>query len=183
MCFKNLKNTSQRYGTVAQFFHWLIFILFVGMFVAAEIMMDMPPSPDKYQLYGWHKSVGVVLLLLAFLRLSWKMANPHPVHLNTGLQKRATQAVHFGLYVAMFAMPISGYVMSMAGGHSVVVFNVLTLPNLVGLNKPLAGFAHQVHEVTAYAIYGLAALHVAAALFQHFVQKNNTLRRMLPKMK
>lgn len=183
MC--RLKNTRKSYGLMAQTLHWLIFVLFVGMFVAAEIMMDMEPGPDKWQLYGLHKSFGIVLLFLVFARISWRMANvtPEDVAGMSKWQSLAAHGVHYALYVAMLAMPISGYLMSMGGGHGITVFGVWSVPDLVGENKPLGSLAHSVHHYTSLAVYGLVAVHLAAALYHHFIKKDEVLHRMLPLIK
>ncbi len=176
-----IRNTFTRYGSVAQSLHWLIFALFVAIVTLALIMTDMAPSPDKWELYGLHKSLGMIVLLLALLRLSWRMVNPTPEMAATlkPWEKKAARAAHWLLYVLMFGMPLTGYIMSMGGGHGVSVFGVV-LPNLIGENKPLAGIAHELHEMGEWAIYGLVGVHAAAALRHHFILKDDTLRKMLP---
>jgi cytochrome b561 len=112
------------------------------------------------------------------------MANPVPV-----LPKRpqwevwAASLGHWGLYAVMFIMPISGYIMSMAGGHGVNVFGVWELPNLIGENPTLGKLANQTHDITTKIIYVLVATHVLAALRHHFLLRDGVLVRMLPFLK
>lgn len=177
-----IRNTKERWGLVAQSFHWLVFILFVTQFVSANIMDDMQPSPEKWELYALHKSIGVLVLFVVFLRFSWRMSSLSPARPLRMSKSQAVLAgsVHILLYVAMFAMPVSGYIMSMAGGHGISFFGLFDLPNLVGESKELGKIAHEVHEIGGTAIYVLVALHIAGALWHHFVEKDTVLKRMLP---
>lgn len=178
----NLRNSEDRYGAVAQLLHWGMLILFVALYLIAESMEEMPKGPDKFELIGLHKSLGVTALLLVLARVGWRFASPPPVtaaDLNP-MQQKVAGALHILLYICMFAMPISGYVMSMAGGHAIEVFGLFSLPDLVGESHDLKEFAEEAHEVTWVIIMILVGLHAVAALFHHFVAKDSVLRRMLP---
>jgi len=182
-----IKNTEKSFGSVARLFHWGMFLLFVVQFIGAEIMDDMSKTETllgfgKYDLYGVHKSIGVLLLAFVFMRLAWKLSNPTPVYPGwmNKMQKLAADAGHWGLYVIMFAMPITGYVMSMAGGHGIKFFGLWNLPNFVGLNEELADVAHELHGVIADVMLVLVGVHIAAALYHHIVKKDDVLKRMKP---
>ena len=181
------KNTGSKWGIVAQSLHWLVFLIFVNQFVTAEVMMDLAAHEaalgfGKWALYGFHKSVGVVLLLLVFLRITWRLYSPAPkdIETNSPVENKLAHTMHFALYLVMLAFPLSGYVMSMAGGHGISVFGLFDLPNFIGLNKELGGLAHSVHGIAGLVAYVLVGLHVLAALKHHFITKDSTLRRMLP---
>ena len=182
---KMLKNTENSYGVVAKFFHWFVVVLFIGQFVVAENMGEMRPdetwlSFGKWSLYGFHKSVGVLLIFIVLLRLTWKLYNKQPAHPEgtTKLQALAADGAHWALYGVMIAFPVSGYMMSMAGGHGISFFGLVNVPDLIGQSKTLAGIAHETHEILGGVTYALVGLHVAAALWHHFVKKDNVLKRM-----
>lgn len=177
-----IKNSEESFGVFAQVFHWSIFLLFVSLFVVANMMTDMPKGPEKFQLYGLHKALGITTLFIVFLRLSWRMANPVPAPSNKVSQgvNRAGSIGHFLLYAVMFIMPISGYIMSMAGGHKVSWFGMFNLPLLIGKSKALGELAQGIHSFTALFIVILVSGHLLAALWHHFVIKDGVLRRMLP---
>ncbi|MDD9912523.1 MAG: cytochrome b [Alphaproteobacteria bacterium] len=183
-----LKNTRASWGAVAQFFHWFIMVLFLAMYIIAEQMEDLLPVGEqflgfgKWELYGLHKSTGVLILALVAIRFFWRLVNvtPREDGQMTKLQTKAAEMVHLGLYAVMFGMPISGYVMSMAGGHGITVYGLFKMPDLIGRNKPLAEFAHGAHEFIWNVFVFLVAVHVLAALYHHFVKKDTVLRRMLP---
>jgi cytochrome b561 len=144
-------------------------------------MEDQKISPDILKLYGLHKSVGITVLALALLRLIWALSNTAPkmLGLEKPWEKLAARGVHGLLYLCLFLMPLSGWVMSSAAGYPVSVFGLFTLPDLVGADKDLHELAEEVHEITAYAFMGLIAAHAGAALMHHFVKKDRTLIRMV----
>lgn len=180
-----LKNTLQTYGVVAKAFHWLMAILIVTMLAVGLIMADMENSPDRFKLIGLHKEFGIVVLFLAALRLGWKVLDVSPL-LPESIGKMAllgAKSVHAALYALMFAMPITGWLMSSAAGFPVSMFGLFTMPNLVEPNKELRHDMSELHEVFAWILIGLIALHIMAALLHHFYYKDNILKRMLPNLK
>lgn len=185
-----IKNTTTQYGAMSKTLHWLIFALFIYQFLTAEIMhalvAGVPESTvygvGKYAMYGWHKSIGMVLLFLALLRVTWIIYSPAPPLPTTlsKIDKFVATGTKLLLYTIILVMPLSGFVMSMAGGYGITMFGIIPIPNIIGENKALAGIAHEVHEYTAYAIYVVVGLHVLAALIHHYVKKDDILLRMLP---
>lgn len=178
----NLKNSRQSYGSAAKFFHWMIAILIFGMLAMGFYMEGLDISPDKIQLYGWHKSTGIIVLALASMRLGWKIAKVTPL-LPDGMRKVEKFLAHAGhafLYFLMFAMPLSGWVMSSAAGFPVSVFGLFTLPNIVAPDNMLKAQMMDLHEVLAWVLVVMITLHTLAALLHHFHHKDNVLSRMLP---
>ncbi len=145
-------------------------------------MHEMPKGPERLMLYKIHKAIGITTLFIVCLRLFWSMVNPVPAPSGTVSQlvHRIASIWHYLLYAVMFIMPISGYVMSMAGGHKFSWFGVFDLPMFIGKNKALGELAEGVHSVTALCIIILMGGHILGALWHHFVVKDDTLRRMLP---
>lgn len=180
-----IKNTLEQYGSVAKLLHWGVFALFVFMFVVAEIMMDMDKGADKWMLYGWHKSTGILLLIIIAIRIIWRISNVSPLLADNMSAKAKTMAhlAHFALYICMIGLPVSGYIMSMAGGHGISFYGLFDVINLIAENKELGGLAHEIHEILATAIYVLVPLHVLAALYHHKILKDDTLTKMLPTKK
>ena len=176
----SISNKKTSYGSVARLFHWGIAALYIGMFYVAYTMMDMAKTPAKWELYDLHKSFGLVLLILALTRIIWRWSNPVP-QAEPGTKKwqhTLAQLAHYGLYALMLAMPLSGYAMSVAGGHEVAMFG-LSVPSLIPNNTEIATLAHQGHALLSQAIMGLVGLHVVAALWHHLIRKDRTLTRMI----
>lgn len=175
------RNSSERYGAVAQFLHWGMFVLIALNFIGGEVMGELP---KKTAIRGFafdaHETLGLIVLFLLFLRISWKMANPAPVEPGPGWQRNAARIAHALLYVLLVAIPITGYVMVNAKGHHAAFF-AWDVPSLVAKDESLARAVEDVHEVLANALLVLVAVHVAAALWHHVIERDGVLRRMLPR--
>ena len=179
---KNIKNTKENYGIVAISLHWLMAILIIAMIILGIYMNGIENSPEKFKLYGLHKSFGSLILGLVSLRLIWKLMNIAPeLPLNMKhWEKIVAKLGHLALYFFMFAIPISGWLMSSAAGCSVSFFGLFTLPNLVQPSNELRNFFGEAHEIMAFSLIGFIILHFTAAAQHHFLKKDNVLTRMLP---
>jgi cytochrome b561 len=143
---------------------------------------DLPNGLRKLTLLARHKSVGITILALVLLRLLWRALNQNP-ELPGNLKPYERVLAHFShitLYVLLFAMPLSGWMMSSARGFPVSWFGFIQLPDLVPKSKPLYDFFIATHETLAWLLAIVVTLHVAAALKHHFIHKDDVLRRMLP---
>ncbi len=176
------KNTERRWGAVAKSFHWITALLVIGMLCAGLYMTGLENSPQKFQIYGLHKSIGVTILLIVVLRILWKSVTVRPEELATHKkwERALARLVHFFLYFAILTMPLSGWAMSSAKNFPVSVFGLFTLPNIVGPNPGLAGLLAEYHEILAWALMGAIGLHFAGAIKHHIIDRDETLRRMLP---
>jgi cytochrome b561 len=177
-----LRNTTLRWGAVAQTFHWVIVVLLVIQVTLAEMADDLPTGMHKLTLLARHKSVGITILALVILRLAWRAVNEHPT-LPGNLkpyERTLARLTHLALYVLLFAMPLTGWTMSSARGFPVSWFGFFTLPDLVPKSRPLYEALVMTHQTLAWFLFAVVALHVAAALKHHFVHKDDVLRRMLP---
>jgi cytochrome b561 len=177
-----IHNTTQRFGVVTKLFHWLNVLLIISMLTVGFIMTGLENSPDKFKLYGLHKSGGITVLVLATLWIIWRNITAKPALPDTlsRAQKLAATGAKYALFTFMIAMPLTGWGMSSAAGFPVSVFGWFTLPNLVEVNKPFAGDLRELHELIAKLLMATIALHALAGLLHHFYFKDNTLKRMLP---
>ena len=177
-----LRNTTRRWGVIAQTFHWVIVALLILQVTLAEMADDLPAGLRKLTLLARHKSVGITILGLVILRLAWRAANEHPP-LPENLkpyEQRLARLTHLALYVLLFAMPLSGWTMSSARGFPVSWFGFFQLPDLVPKSRPLYDALLLTHQTLAWCLFAVVALHVAAALKHHFIHRDDVLRRMLP---
>jgi cytochrome b561 len=173
----------QRYTTTAIVFHWLIAVLIVGAFTLGLVMTDIPGfTPAKLRYYSWHKWAGVTVLLLAALRLLWRLTHRPPALADTmpAWQRGAAHGLHHLLYLLMFAAPLSGYLYSLAAGVPVVYFGLFKLPVFIAKDAALAAVLKGVHYWLVMSMAALVGLHVLAALKHAIVDRDGTLRRMLP---
>ena len=172
---------NQRYTFVARSLHWLMALIIFGLLALGFYMSDLPLSPEKLQFYSWHKWAGVTVFLLVWLRLVWRITHRPPALPDT--MSRPLQwlahAGHAALYVLMIVIPLSGWLMSSAKGVQTVWFGVLPIPDLIGRDKELGKLLHEVHELLNYVLLLTLGGHIGAALWHHFVKKDDILRRML----
>jgi cytochrome b561/polyisoprenoid-binding protein YceI len=177
------KNTALRWGTLSKLFHWAIVALIITQFVLASIAEDLPLGMAKLATLARHKSVGITILALAVLRLLWRLYNRNSPPLPASLkphEKGLAHLTHYGLYLLLFAMPLSGWLMSSAKNYPVSWFGFFTLPNLVQPDEGVFEFMKSTHEVLAGTLVVITSLHVLAALYHHFMKKDDVLKRMLP---
>lgn len=180
-----LSSPDVRYGFVAQALHWLTLLLLIGSFSLGWWMTELQRSPLQVQLFAYHKWIGVTIFGLVALRLLWRLCVPPPP-LPAAMppwQRRVAAATHGALYALLFAVPLSGWLMSSAKGFQTVYFKVLPIPDLIGKNRELAKLLEDVHETLTTLMLVLVALHALAALKHQFVDRDGVLLRMLPRLR
>lgn len=177
-----MKPARTHYSPLSIGLHWLFALALPATFAMGVYMTDLPFSPAKLQYYSWHKWAGVSLFLLAVLRLSWRLWYGAP-SVPAGLprwQQIAATATHHLLYLLMFAIPLSGWLMSSAKGVPTVWFGVLPLPDLLSRNVELGQSLGFVHGSLNLVLVALVLMHVGAALKHHLIDRDEVLARMLP---
>ncbi|WP_296449456.1 cytochrome b, partial [Rhodoferax sp. UBA5149] len=155
-------------------------------FVVGLYMAGLPFSPQRLKLYNWHKWAGVTFLLLSAVRLVWRFTHRPPslppavMDAMPGWQTGLYHATHRCLYLLFFAVPLMGWAYSSAAGFPIVWFGQIPLPDLLASDKAMAEILKPLHRIMAYALLGLAGLHIAAALKHHWIDRDGLLSRMLP---
>lgn len=175
------RNHDNGWGGVAITLHWISAVTVVGMF-ALGLWMTSLDYYDPWYRKGpdLHRSIGVLLFIATVLRLLWRQLSPPPPHLagHKPYERLAATTVHNLLYLLLFAIMLSGYLISTADGRSVEVFDWFSIPaTLTGDNQE--DVAGTVHLLLAWSLIGLVVLHAGAALKHHFIDRDRTLRRML----
>lgn len=175
-----IRNTESHYGSVTILLHWIMAILIIGLLILGLYMVPLPISREKLKFYRWHKEFGMLVLMLIVLRVAWRLSNITPSLASLPLwEKFAARSVHYAFYVFMFAMPISGWMMSSAAGFSVSFFGLFLLPDLVSPDENLRIALTEIHKWLGYLLIATLFLHVGASLKHHFINKDDILRRML----
>ena len=185
MAATTFDNTRSRYGAVAVLLHWAMALLLAGLAVLGLYMTSLPDAgfdKSKVLLVIYHKEFGMAALVLVVIRLAWSATGVQPELSirNPEWQNVAARFVHLCFYGLMFALPITGWIMSSAAAIPVSIFGLFYLPDLV---PPDDGLFHRmiaVHSWLAYALIACFAVHAAAALYHHYALRDDTLRRMLP---
>ena len=151
------------------------------MRLSAGRMDFLPLGMAKLEWMSRHKSLGVTVLMLVALRIIWRLCEPTPDALGKHrIERLVAKLGHLALYGVMIAMPLTGWMMSSAANFPVSVFGLFTLPNLVAPDQGLFETLRTAHWAISWVIVALVVGHVAAALKHHFIDRDATLRRMLP---
>lgn len=175
----HIRDTLDGYGLISRLFHWLMAIAIFAMFILGLWMVGLDYySPYYNSAPDIHRSVGMILLFTLVVRVLWRAINVRPSDAELlPLERKASFAVHWGLYLLLFALLISGYLISTADGAPVSVFGWFDVPALTKMTG-LETTAGNVHRILAYAVIALAAIHALAALKHHFLDRSDILARM-----
>jgi cytochrome b561 len=172
---------TDRYGKLTIALHWFMLALLAAVYACIELRELFPRGSDPRNLLKtWHFMLGLSVFALVWVRLAARLAGGTPpiTPPPAALLALAGKVVHVALYALMIAMPIGGWLILSAEGEPVPFWG-LTLPPLVGPNEELAELIEEIHETAGTVGYWLIGLHAAAALFHHYVLRDDTLRRML----
>lgn len=178
-----IRNTTETYGHVAKILHWLIALAVLGMMLMGIFMEDIPDRVLKFQVYGIHKALGVTVLFLMLARFGWKLMNmglPHHNPAHKPWEQKLAAAVHWGFYALLIAMPLSGWLMTGAAGSTTNWFGLFVVPNIAAPDQGLREVYGEIHEITSFLIWAALAAHIGGALKHVVIDRDNTLKRMLP---
>lgn len=178
----SLRNTKHGYGAVLIVLHWVMALLLIGLFFLGWYMTGLTYYDPLYNVtVELHESFGVLVLVLAVVRVLWAVLDHRPA-LSASLrawEQVGARAAHLVLYLAMVLVPLSGYFISTADGRALDVFGLLQIPAAFSGIDKLEDIAGAFHYYLAFAAGWLVLAHAAAALKHHFIDKDNTLQRML----
>lgn len=179
-----IRNTDDSWGSPAKFFHWTVAVLVLAQFALGPAAVAARLSPLKLNLFVWHKSIGILILLLMGLRLVWRLTHPSPALPDTmpAWERHAAHFNHALMYATLVAMPLSGWVINSAANIPLRIFWWIPLPAIVGPDKATAALSASVHLLLFFALVVLLLFHVGAALRHHWVRRNDVLMRMLPRL-
>ena len=175
------KNSTLRYGAVSIALHWVMAVLMVGVYACIELHEVYGRTPTGAMFENWHSMLGLSILVLVVVRLGLRLIQPTPTIMPPVVKWKHQLAtlMHVALLAFMLVMPVIGWVLLSAEGHDVMFFG-LQLPALASADSAFADSVAEVHEVIGTLGYFLIGLHTAAALFHHYITKDNTLVRILP---
>ena len=176
---------SERYTPAAIALHWIVALLILANLALGLYTVDLPLSPAKLRNFSYHKWIGVTVFMLAAARLLWRLGHAPPA-LPAAMapwERRTAQLTHVLLYVLFFAAPLTGWLFSSAAGFQTVYLGVVPIPDLLSKDKALADALKLAHKSINYTLAAVIVLHAAAALKHHFIDRDDVLRRMLPRGK
>lgn len=178
-----------RYSTVAIALHWLIAALVIGNLAGGLLLDTFLDSADPAMqatgrtIIGLHKSIGLTVIGLTLVRISWRVANPPPAlpaHM-TRTEVVLARTTHIGFYALMLLLPLSGWAMSSTGKtvRPILWFGLFEVPPLP-FSKSLSGFFHESHELLGWVMIAMIVVHLLAAVKHQIFDRDNLLARMIP---
>jgi cytochrome b561 len=174
-----LRNSAAEFGVVTRVLHWTTMLLVIAMLALGNRIADMAPALDTLWLYGLHKSLGILVLGLTLARLAWHVASPPPPPIGPrGAAFWAARGAHWGFYLLLIAIPLSGWAGSSATGIDTVIADRWTLPPLVAASAEGEAFWFRLHDILTKVLIGLITLHMLGALKRE-MDGDGTLTRML----
>ena len=179
-----MNNTNTSYGYISILFHWLSALSIFGLFALGYYMVDLTYYHQWYKTApALHKSIGLVFFIVMIARVIWRYLQVSPKQLDSHsmLERKAGKMIHSLLYLLIFIIMLTGYLISTADGRAIEVFELITIPAFGAIIENQEDVAGLAHKWLAYFLITLSVLHALAALKHHFIDKDNTLNRMIGK--
>ncbi len=172
-----------RYGSIAQFFHWATAILVLAAFIYG-------PGGSEQRVYSaakdfdrhLHETLGICVFALVVMRVLWRAIDTRPIPPEVPLwMGLAAKAVQWGLYLLLFALPLTAITGAWLEGHPLTFFGGVSIAPLVGTSHALGAQIATIHTWLGDAILWLAGFHALAALYHHMIIKDDVLVTMIPR--
>jgi cytochrome b561 len=175
--------SPDRYDAVARLLHWASALL-IGLAFVMGLTVDAPPKPWHLAYLNLHVLVGLAIVVIALLRLVWRIGHkpPAPVPGGNPLIERGARLGHAALYAGMIVVPLMGFPPLFSRGLG-VNFGLFSIASPMERTKDLIGPTTEAHEIAAYALIAVAVGHALAALWHHFAQHDGVMLRMMPPRK
>lgn len=174
------RNNPDSFGLISRLLHWIMALGILFMLALGTRLADLKPDLSTLWLYGLHKTIGILVLTLAVLRLIWHRISPPPPPIGppTTFASRAARAAHLLFYVLLIAIPLSGWFASSATGIDVMIFDRFTLPAIAPVSELWEKRGFALHSVLTKLLFGLILVHILGALKRHW-EGDGTLTRMI----
>lgn len=175
-----LRNTAFEWGWLSRALHWLIALGIFWLIWLGLEQADLPRGDEKTAIRATHASWALLVFTLMSIRLVWRFMNPTPAHPDgmPGWQQVTATLVHWAIYIAVFLQLVAGAMTTATGDKPLPFFGLFSIPLPVEASRDGHEFWEEIHEFTWKPLAALIVLHFAAALYNHFVQKNDVLKRM-----
>lgn len=176
-----MRDTNQKFTWPTVGLHWIIAVAMIGMLAFGLYLEEMPRGPEKGELMGLHKSIGITIFVFAIARIFWRFLNkfPKPISALSNWQQTLAKVAHWVLIMGTVLMPISGLIMSVGGGHSVGLFGLEIIAGTGEKIEALSKIGHVVHGLGSKLLILFVVLHFIGAMKHQLFDKDGTITRML----
>ena len=174
------RNTQDSFGLISRALHWIMAISVIFMLALGNRLTELQPDLSTLYLYGLHKSLGILVLSLAVLRLIWHRISPPPgpIGPSSAWSTWAARAAHAMIYALLILIPLSGWFASSATGIDVMLFDRLVLPPIAPVSELWEKRGFAVHGILTKLLFGLILVHILAAMKRE-IDGDGTLTRMI----
>ncbi len=184
-----IRNTATKFGSFSKVMHWSMAGMIFALIIIGIYMGDLPRVTDEEkqfvsQLYAIHKSFGVFAMLFMAIRLAWiTVVSPNPPlpALFTGRERILIEAIKTALYLMMIMLPLSGYLMSNANGHTVTIFGLFELPMVISQGQTSYNLLQAIHMIGGWLMLLIILAHVAGVI-KHYLEDEGTEKDVLQRM-
>lgn len=175
-----LRNSEDSFGLISRLLHWTMALGVVFMLALGNRLTELKPDLSTLYLFGLHKSLGILILSLAVVRLIWHRVSPppRPVGPASAWATKAARAAHALLYVLLIAIPLSGWFASSATGIDVMLFDRWVMPSIAPVSELWEKRGFAVHGILTKLLFGLVVLHILGAMIRE-IEGDGTLTRMI----
>lgn len=176
-----LRNSTQGYGLISIFFHWICALTVIGLFALGTYVVHFGYASLNYLSYAHlHYALGIIIFVVFILRILWRLINTTPAPLDTKILTRLViGTIKFLLYLLVFIVIVSGYFICTSEGQSIDVFGIFNMPSLMLLENEGVNAAGLIHRYGSWLLAVIITVHILGALMHHFVLGDNTLKRMI----
>lgn len=175
-----LRNTTTDFGLLARALHWLVAVgIFILLYLGIQ-QSGLERGPEKTEIRAIHGSVALAVFFLMSIRIIWRWMNEIPAHPSgtPAVSGVVAKIVHLGLYIAVFLQLSAGAMVVATGGKALSFFGLFSIPLPVAENRENHEWFEGIHEFVWKPLAALLVIHLLGALYNHFVAKNDVLRRM-----
>lgn len=159
--------------------HWLTLPLLVSLLGIGWYMVDLPLGLDRFELINLHKSIGILLLCLTLVRITYRSLQTRPVQSNSSPSDTLAKVAHTLLYLCLLGLPITGWLMSNTAGFEVELFGQISLPTLMDEDEAFSAQLSLIHELQVWLLCVILFGHIFAAIWHHWVLGDETLTKMI----
>lgn len=176
------QSLDNRWSATSKAFHWIAFLVIIAVFVTVNVAEGYERGSDeKIWWMMLHRSFGLVAMTLMVIWLLARLRIGRPDPYGARWQERLSWLTHWGMILLILGMPVAGLAMSQFAGRDVSVFGLFSIPAVIEPNRDIATQIHFVHtSIAAPLLATLVLIHIAGAFWHHFIDRDHTLKRMLP---
>ncbi|WP_068083614.1 cytochrome b [Polycladidibacter stylochi] len=169
-----------KYSRPARAYHWITFILVLVVLPLGFFLGDLPKGQIQGIGYNWHKSIGLLVLVVLLFRLAYRLGHPAPA-LPASVPKwqvNLSRGIHILLYICLIVQPLIGWFATASFGAPVPFFSLFTIPNFIEKNEALAKQLFQVHSILGWVLVIAISLHILGGLYHWLIAKDGVFQRM-----